>query len=199
MSSFKSFENISNLGKQSCNTIKTLSVVDRNGRFRFVHTGTHGGVNDRDQFTSSCLYTSQADYFTDEQFVVADGIYGGNGKTMVSYTAIELKRDPDGSRANFNTSITVQYIYTIFNLPFRSITESVLIVLQLCFTITTVDPIGYHKLLIGEVVSLRSIQTTTCELISIIGSAVSSSVNKTKASVSIYNRECLNSVTALLA
>ena len=131
LSSFKSFENISNLGKQSCNTIKTLSVVDRNGRFRFVHTGTHGGVNDRDQFTSSCLYTSQADYFTDEQFVV--------------------------------------------------------------------DPIGYHKLLIGEVVSLRSIQTTTCELISIIGSAVSSSVNKTNASVSIYNRECLNSVTALLA
>ena len=106
LSSFKSFENISNLGKQSCNTIKTLSVVDRNGRFRFVHTGTHGGVNDRDQFTSSCLYTSQADYFTDEQFVVADGIYRGDGKTMVSYTAIELKRDPDGSRANFNTSFT---------------------------------------------------------------------------------------------
>ena len=125
-------KNTSNLGKQSCNTIKTLSVIDRNGSFRFVHTGRHGGANDRDQFTSSCLYTSQADNFTDEQFVVADGIYGGNGKTMVSYTAIELKRDPDGSRANFNTSITVQYIYTIFNLPFRSITESVLIVLQLC-------------------------------------------------------------------
>ena len=58
LSIFQSSENISNLGKQSCNTIKTLSVIDRNGSFRFVHTGRHGGANDRDQFTSSCLTTS---------------------------------------------------------------------------------------------------------------------------------------------
>jgi hypothetical protein len=71
-----------------------------------VHTGTHGGTNDRDQFTSSVLYSQKWEYFNGDEFIAADGIYRGDGHCKTSFTAKELRNDPDGYRREFNAAFT---------------------------------------------------------------------------------------------
>lgn len=93
-------------GKAGGNTKKHLAIIDRRGMFRFVHTGTDGGINDRDQFTSSVLYLRKNEFFEEGEFIAADGIYRGDGPVMTSYNAVQLRNDPDGSRALFNLTFT---------------------------------------------------------------------------------------------
>lgn len=60
-------------GKAGTHTIKTLSVIDYRGFFRFVSTGIPGGKTDREVFTSSVLYLQKADIFSINEAIAADG------------------------------------------------------------------------------------------------------------------------------
>lgn len=93
-------------GKAGGNTKKHLAVIDRRGRFRFVHVDTDGGTNDRDQFTSTLLYTKKWEFFEDDEFIAADGIYRGDGNCLTSFTAAQLRDDPDASKGAFNLAFT---------------------------------------------------------------------------------------------
>eukprot|EP01040_Poterioochromonas_malhamensis_P006627 gene6627-7139_t len=100
----RALESATYSGKQKTNTLKTLAVIDRRGRFRFVHTGTPGGLNDRDQFTSTVLFIKKQEYFDEDQFLAADGIYRGEGPILTSFNANQLSED--NSRSTFNNSFT---------------------------------------------------------------------------------------------
>jgi hypothetical protein len=102
----KSVERATYSGKQGCNTYKSFAIIDRSGRFRYVVAGDYGGMNDRDQFTSTELYRNKQQYFDGNQFICCDGIYRGDGPVLVSYNANQLADDMDGSKADFNLSYT---------------------------------------------------------------------------------------------
>lgn len=102
----RSLESSTYSKKKGANTLKTMAVIDRRGRFRFVQTGTHGSINDRDQFTSSVLYLNKNLYFEGEQFLAADGIYRGDGPILVSYNASQLSESIGSGLDDFNISFT---------------------------------------------------------------------------------------------
>lgn len=102
----RELESMSYSGKAGGNTTKTMAVIDRQGRYRFVLTGTPGKVNDRDQFLSSPLYSRRWEYFEGDQFLAADGIYRGDGNCKTSYTASELQEDTEGWKKLFNIAFT---------------------------------------------------------------------------------------------
>lgn len=102
----KNLESTTYSGKQRTNTLKTLAVIDRDGRFRFLHAGTPGGINDRDQFTHSLLYLNKQEFFDDNQFIVGDGIYRGDGPILTSYNASQLRDATDPCTRTFNVCFT---------------------------------------------------------------------------------------------
>ena len=69
--------------KASCNTLKTLTVIDYRGYFRFVSTGMRGSMPDREVFTSSCLYLQKHLYFSNNEVFAADGIFNGILTTFI--------------------------------------------------------------------------------------------------------------------
>jgi hypothetical protein len=64
-------------GKKKTNSYKMLSVMmDRSGRYIYLHRTL--GKNDREVLTSSLLYLQEGDFFSDGEFLAADGAFEGN-------------------------------------------------------------------------------------------------------------------------
>jgi len=64
-------------GKKKTNSYKMLSVMmDRSGRYIYLHRTL--GKNDREVLTSSPLYLQEGDFFSDGEFLAADGAFEGN-------------------------------------------------------------------------------------------------------------------------
>lgn len=85
-----SHEHATYSAKHTQHSIKTLAVIDRLGYFRFVETGIPGRVSDREAFTRCGLYMNRGDYFSEEEWVAADGGFRGDGPIMYSFDAREL-------------------------------------------------------------------------------------------------------------
>lgn len=72
-------------GKKKVNTRKTLSVIDRNGYFRYVAHGWGGRTNDRDCYRGSELYLESGKYFSADEHLASDGTFRGDGDLLCSY------------------------------------------------------------------------------------------------------------------
>jgi hypothetical protein len=59
--------------KKGRHTLKTLSVCDFEGFFRYVETGTEGKTNDREMLSDSNLYLRRGMFFDGDQHVASDG------------------------------------------------------------------------------------------------------------------------------
>ena len=70
-------------GKKKINSYKLLSVMDHSGQYIYARVCL--GKIDREVFTSSPLYLSEGDYFSDDEFVAADGAFEGDGRLKCSY------------------------------------------------------------------------------------------------------------------
>jgi hypothetical protein len=70
-------------GKKKINSYKMLSVMDHTGRFTFVRLAL--GSNDREMLTSSPLYLQEGEYFSEGEFVAADGGFEGDGRFKCSH------------------------------------------------------------------------------------------------------------------
>ena len=64
-------------GKKKINSYKMLSVMDHRGHYIYLHLTL--GKNDREVLTSSPLYLQEGDFFSDGEFLVADGAFEGDG------------------------------------------------------------------------------------------------------------------------
>lgn len=103
----RSLESVTYSGKQRTNTLKTFAVMDRTGYFRFLHAGTPGAINDRDQFTSTVLYLNKQEFFGENQFIVGDGIYRGDGPILTSNNVTQLREESlDPAARTFNLCFT---------------------------------------------------------------------------------------------
>jgi hypothetical protein len=89
-------------GKMQCNTLKTLSVISRDGKIIFMITGIPGGRNDRDIWTSCELYLERDRFFSIGEWIAFDGAFRGDGPNIVSYN--DIRGDPD--RELFNSIFT---------------------------------------------------------------------------------------------
>jgi len=89
-------------GKMKCNTIKTLSVISKSGEVIFLLTGIPGGRSDRDIWTSCDLYLHAGLYFSEGQWLAADGGFMGDGNLVMSYNNIF----GDENRSAFNYTFT---------------------------------------------------------------------------------------------
>lgn len=69
--------------KHHKHAIKNMSVVDHTGRYIYVHCGF--GKNDRAYFTSTSLYMQAGLWFSQDQFVITDGGFKGDGPIKYSY------------------------------------------------------------------------------------------------------------------
>lgn len=76
-------------GKMQCNTLKTFSIIARNGKIIFMMSGIPGGRNDRDIWTSSVLYLNSGLYFSHGKWVAFDGAFRGDGPNIVSFNDIQ--------------------------------------------------------------------------------------------------------------
>jgi hypothetical protein len=65
------------------NTFKMLPAMDHSGHYIFV--GITHGKNDREVYTSSPLYLQEGDYFSDGEFLAADGAFDGDGSLYCSH------------------------------------------------------------------------------------------------------------------
>jgi hypothetical protein len=89
-------------GKKKINSYKCLSVIDHSGRFIFVRVSL--GNNDREVYTTSPLYLDEGAFFSNGEFVAADGGFEGDGRFICSY------KNPDNDRNKI-----------IFNLAFHEV------------------------------------------------------------------------------
>ncbi len=60
-----------------------VSTMDHSGHYIFVRI-THG-KNDREVYTSSPIYLQEGEYFSDGEFLAADGAFDGDGRLNCSY------------------------------------------------------------------------------------------------------------------
>ncbi len=60
-----------------------LPAMDHSGHYIFV--GITHGKNDREVYTSSPLYLQEGDYFSDGEFLAADGAFDGDGSLYCSH------------------------------------------------------------------------------------------------------------------
>jgi hypothetical protein len=72
-------------GKLNKPSLKTISVINRAGYFRFVQTGFDGHRNDRDIFTSSALYLQRGKFFSTGELLASDGGFIGDGPVFYSH------------------------------------------------------------------------------------------------------------------
>ena len=70
-------------GKKKINSYKLLSVMDHSGRYIFARLCL--GKNDREVFTGSPLYLQEGEFFSEDEFVAADGAFEGDGRLRCSY------------------------------------------------------------------------------------------------------------------
>jgi hypothetical protein len=70
-------------GKKKIYLFHLFTVMDHSGRFIFARVSLGG--NDRDCYTDSPLYLQEGKYFSDDQFVAADGGFEGEGRFCCSY------------------------------------------------------------------------------------------------------------------
>jgi hypothetical protein len=78
-------------GKAKANTLKTLAIIDKYGYFRYVKTGIHGRINDRDAWTSCAIFLNRGQYLTPEEKIAADGGFTGIGPTLISYDVCDTE------------------------------------------------------------------------------------------------------------
>jgi hypothetical protein len=70
-------------GKKKINSFHLFTVMDHSGRFIFARVSLGG--NDRECYMGSPLYLQEGKYFSDGQFVAADGGFEGEGRFCCSY------------------------------------------------------------------------------------------------------------------
>ena len=63
--------------EKKINTYKLLSVMDHSGRCIFARTCL--GKNDHEVFTASPLYLEEGEFFLDDEFIAAHGVFEGDG------------------------------------------------------------------------------------------------------------------------
>lgn len=93
--------------------MKTFLVIDRSGFIRYVASGFEGHNNDRDVFIRTDLYLQRGQYFTGEEWIGADGIFKGDGPTMV-FTAAGLTPTEQAQWKQAFSSFRVQ-VEHVFN------------------------------------------------------------------------------------
>jgi hypothetical protein len=64
-------------GMKKINSYKMLSAMDHSGHYIYLCLTL--GKNDREVLTSSPLYLQEGDFFSDGEFLVADGAFEGDG------------------------------------------------------------------------------------------------------------------------
>ena len=57
--------------------------------FRYVKTGIHGRINDRDAWTSCDLYLNRGKYLGRNETICADGGFVGHGPNLTSFDRID--------------------------------------------------------------------------------------------------------------
>jgi len=70
-------------GKKKLNSYKVLSVMDHSGHYIFACLGL--GKNDCEVFTGSPLHLQEGKFFSEDDFVAADGAFKGDGHLRCSY------------------------------------------------------------------------------------------------------------------
>jgi hypothetical protein len=70
-------------GKKKINSYKLLSVMDHSGRYIFACICL--GKNDHEVFTSSPLYLQEGEFFSEDEFVAANGAFEGDGHLHCSF------------------------------------------------------------------------------------------------------------------
>ena len=65
------------------NSYNMLTVMDHSGCYIYVKVVL--GKNDREVLISSPLYLQEGEYFSDGEFVAADGAFDGDGRFCFSY------------------------------------------------------------------------------------------------------------------
>jgi len=70
-------------GKKKINSYKLLSVMDQSGHYIFACLCL--GKNDHEIFTGSPLYLQEGEFFLQDEFVAADGVFEGDGHLRCSY------------------------------------------------------------------------------------------------------------------
>ena len=70
-------------GKKGCHTLNTLIVIDFKRYIRYFVAGIPGKFNDRAVWTSSPLYLNARDFFSDGEYLLADGGFEGHGANLL--------------------------------------------------------------------------------------------------------------------
>jgi hypothetical protein len=70
-------------GKKKINSYKLLSVMDHSGCCIFARLCLR--KNDHEVFTGSPLYLQEGEFFSEDEFVAADGAFEGDGRLRCSY------------------------------------------------------------------------------------------------------------------
>ena len=70
-------------GKKKVNSWKKFSIMDYTGRYIYVYVGL--AKNDREMFTSLPLYLQRGYWFSDGEFIAADGGFEGDGPVRASF------------------------------------------------------------------------------------------------------------------
>jgi hypothetical protein len=71
-------------GKAGTNTMKTLAIINKHGRFIWVDPIAEGRHNDREQWTSCDLYMNPGRYFSPGEKMASDGGFRGDGNLLIS-------------------------------------------------------------------------------------------------------------------
>jgi hypothetical protein len=77
-------------GKKKINSYKLLSVMDHSGYHIFAHLCL--GKNGCESLTASPLYLQEGEFFSDDEFVAANGAFEGNGHLRCSFKNPEMMR-----------------------------------------------------------------------------------------------------------
>jgi DDE superfamily endonuclease len=70
-------------GKKKVNSWKNFSIMDYTGRYIYVYVGL--AKNDREMFASLPLYLQHGYWFSDGEFIAADGGFEGDGPVRASF------------------------------------------------------------------------------------------------------------------
>jgi len=70
-------------GKKKINSYKLLSVMDHSGHYIFTRLCL--GENDCEVFTASPLHLQEGEFFLDDEFVAANGVFEGDGHLRCTF------------------------------------------------------------------------------------------------------------------
>lgn len=80
-------------GKHRHNSLKTFAVIDPSGMFRYVVTDVPGKISDRELYTRSALYLNSGQYFSEGEWVAADGGFRGDGAIGYGFDGRDLNTE----------------------------------------------------------------------------------------------------------